>query len=75
MNTSPASKGPVEARLGTKLRDMSDRTRNLENKHPKRIRVGGWRLSEDKDGNLVATYPATGTTQILAWANRPKEIT
>lgn len=66
MNTGAASKGPVEARLGTKLRDMNDRTRSLENRRPRVVRVGGWRLAEDVDGNLVATHPATGTTQVLA---------
>lgn len=65
MNTTAASKGPREARLGPKLREMSDRTRSLENRRQKVVRIGAWRLSEDKDGNLVATHP-TGTTQILA---------
>lgn len=75
MNTGAASKGPRESRLGTKMRDISDRTRNLENRRPKVVRVGGWRLSEDENGDLIAAYPATGATRTLALANRPKEST
>lgn len=66
MNTSAASKGPSSARLGTKLRDISDRTRTLESRRPKIMRVGAWRLAEDKDGNLVATHSTTGAFQVIA---------
>lgn len=72
MNTTAASKGPIEARLGTKLRDMSDRIRNLENRRV--TTIGGWRLREDEDGNLIAAHPSTGATQILVLA-QPKENT
>ena len=37
MNTSSAGKGPTDARLGFKLRDLTDRVRNLENR---RARAG-----------------------------------
>lgn len=75
MNTGAASKGPAETRLGPKLRDMADRTRGLENKRSKVVRVGDWRLIQNDRGDLVATNPATGDSWTLAMANRPEENT
>lgn len=63
MNTGAAAKGPVEARLATKLREMSDRIRNLE--HRRITNVGGWRLEENSAGDLVATHPTSGKSMVL----------
>lgn len=75
MNTGAASKGPLESRLATKLRSMSDDIRNLKHQRATTAFVGGWRLTEDAAGNLVADYPATGATQIVALASLPEENT
>lgn len=64
MNTSPAGKGPIEGRLASKMRDMQDRIRNLE--HRRVTNVGGWRLEENEQGDLVAHHPSSGVTRIVA---------
>lgn len=61
---SPASQGSSETRMFSLLREIKDRLRALENR-PK-ITVGGWRLYEDSDGNLVASRD--DRQQILARA-------
>lgn len=66
MNTGAASKGPLESRLASKLRTIQDDIRNLKHQRAVTAFVGGWRLTEDENGNLVATYPATGMTKIVA---------
>lgn len=65
MNTTAAAKGPVNVRLGHRLRDLTDRIRNLENQRV--VNVGKWRLEEDKhSGDLVAVHPRTGARCTLA---------
>lgn len=64
---SPASQGASDTRMFTLLREIKDRVRALENRP--RITVGGWRLHEDGEGNLVAS--CDDQQQILARATLP----
>lgn len=73
MNTGAASKGPTSARLGPKLRDIADRTRTLEQRRAKVVRVGDWALRQNSRGDLVAVNPSTGAEWTIAMANRPEE--
>lgn len=46
------------------LRDIGDRVRRLENRRS--VSAGSWVISEDDDGNLIATNSTTNNVVILA---------
>lgn len=61
---SPAAKGPLDGRMATSLRDLTDRIRSLENRII--LSTRSWRIEDDATGELTAFNPTTGVTTILA---------
>ncbi len=63
---SSAAKGNLSSRLDHKLREMSDRIRNLENR--RRVSIGSWLLEENETGDLVVKNLASGAVVLIAEA-------
>lgn len=61
---SPAAKGPLDGRMATSLRSLTDRIRSLENRIILSTKL--WRIEDSAIGELTAFNPTTGVTTILA---------
>lgn len=61
---SPAARGNLETRLGSRLRDLGDRIRTLENR--RKVSIGMWRLEEGPTGDLIAVHATDGIQVVIA---------